>query len=304
MPAAVPNRIVPCLWFDDAAEEAAQLYTGLFAGGRVLGRSYYPQAMDNPGQKPRGSLLTVEFEVAGQHFTALNGGPQFSINPSISFFVQLPNAEDVKRLYAGLERGGSALMPLGAYAWSKCYAWVQDRFGVSWQLMTVDRDPGSPTIVPCFMFAGPVHRRAEEALALYTRVFPGGRVLRLERYAEGEGPVDTVKHGRFTIAGHELVVMDAHGEHPSTFDEGLSLQVMCEDQAELDRYWEQLSEGGSKGPCGWLKDRFGVSWQITPRQMTDLMMSPDAAARDRAFAAMLDMGKLDLAVLQQAFRGT
>lgn len=303
MPAAVSNRIVPCLWLDDAAEEAAAFYAALFPAGRVLSRSHYPQSFDNPGKKPRGSVLTVEFELAGQRFTALNGGPQFTIKPNISFFVQLPKAEDVKRLFTALERGGSSLMPLGEYPWSKCYAWVQDRYGVSWQLMTVDRDVESPTIVPCFMFAGAVHRRAEEAIKLYTGLFPDSRVLRIERYAEGEGPVDTVKHGRFSVLGHELVAMDAHGEHPTTFDEGLSLQVMCDTQAEVDRYWESLSAGGSKGPCGWLKDRFGVSWQVVPNRIADLLIAPDVAARDRAFAAMLQMDKLDVAALEQAFRG-
>lgn len=297
------DRIVPCLWLDDTAEEAAAFYAGLLPGGRILARSYYPHSFDNPGKKPRGSLLTVDFEVAGQRFTALNGGPMFTIKPNLSFFLQLPGADDVRRVYAALERGGSALMPLGKYPWSECYAWLQDRFGVSWQLMTVGRDPGSPTIVPCFMFAGPVHRRAEEAISLYTRVFPDSRVSRIERYLEGEGPVDTVKHGRFVIAGQEFVAMDAHGNHPTTFDEGLSLQVMCADQAELDRLWDALSEGGQKGPCGWLKDRFGVSWQIVPRALAAMMSSPDVVAKDRAFAAMLQMGKLDLAGLQQAFQG-
>lgn len=302
MPSAAPNRIVPCLWFDDSAEEAAAFYTGLFPGGRVVSRSFYPRSFDTPGHMPRGSLLTVELELAGQRFTALNGGPQFTIKPNISFFVQLPTAAEVKALYAKLERGGLAMMPLDAYPWSPCYAWVQDRFGVSWQLMTVDRDPGSPTIVPCLMFAGAVHRRAEEAIALYTRVFPDSRPLRLERYAEGEGPVGTIKHGRFLLAGQAFAAMDAHGNHPSTFDEGLSLQVLCEGQAEVDRLWAALTDGGSAGPCGWLKDRFGVSWQIVPREMRELLDSPDVPARERAFAAMLEMGKLDLAALERAFK--
>jgi predicted 3-demethylubiquinone-9 3-methyltransferase (glyoxalase superfamily) len=152
------------------------------------------------------------------------------------------------------------------------------------------------------MFAGPVHRRAEEAMRAYAGIFAGGRVESVERYAAGEGPTDTVKHGRFVIAAQEMVAMDSHGEHSVTFNEGVSLQVMCKDQGELDRTWEALSEGGSKGPCGWLKDRFGLSWQVVPAAIAEWMASRDTAARDRAFAAMMTMKKLDIAALERAFR--
>jgi predicted 3-demethylubiquinone-9 3-methyltransferase (glyoxalase superfamily) len=98
--------------------------------------------------------------------------------------------------------------------------------------------------------------------------------------------------------------MDGHGPHGFVFDEGLSLQIVCEDQRELDRYWDALVEGGgSHGPCGWLKDRFGVSWQVTPANMIEWITSKDGAARDRAFAAMMKMSKIDIATLDSAFRG-
>ena len=95
--------------------------------------------------------------------------------------------------------------------------------------------------------------------------------------------------------------MDSHVSHDVTFNEALSLQVMCEDQAELDRYWEALSDGGEQGPCGWLKDRFGLSWQVVPTSIAEWMASTDTAARDRAFEVMLRMKKLDIAALQRAY---
>lgn len=295
--------IVPCLWLDDQAEEAASFYTKTFPGGRVAAVSRYPESFDNPGRKPRGSVLTVEFEVAGQPFTALNGGPPFVINPSLSFFFHVATPDDATRLFSALGEGGQVLMPIDAYPWSERYGWVQDRFGVSWQVIAGRPAPGGATVVPCLMFTGAQAGRAEEAMGLYSSVFPGGRVVDAARYEAGEGPTGSVKHGRFLLAGQDMIAMDSHFEHGFTFGEALSLQVMCESQAEVDRYWAVLSEGGAPGPCGWLKDRFGLSWQVVPTGFARWMASPDGAAWDRVFQAMLGMGKLDIAALQAAFDG-
>ena len=138
----------------------------------------------------------------------------------------------------------------------------------------------------------------------YTGVFPGGRIDSIERYAGGEGPTDTVKHGRFVLAGQKMVAMDSHVDHGFAFNEALSLQVMCEDQDELDRYWDALAEGGEHGPCGWLKDRFGLSWQVVPTVITEWMASKDTAARDRAFEVLWQMKKLDIAALKRAYEGS
>jgi len=297
------HQIVPCIWLDGEAEQAAAFYARTFPGGRITATSRYPESSDNPSGKPRGSVLTVELEVAGQGFTLLNGGPLFVPNPSVSFFVHLDGSDEADRLFAPLADGGEVLMPLDAYPWSERYGWVKDRFGVSWQVMAGRRPPGGATVAPCLMFAGPQHGRAEEAMNAYAAIFPGGRVADLARYADGEGPPGTVKHGRLVLAGQDLVAMDSHVAHGITFNEALSLQVMCEDQQTLDRYWSELSAGGARGPCGWLKDRFGLSWQVVPIQMGGWMSSQDAAARDRAFAAMLTMKRLDIAALERAHAG-
>ncbi len=303
MAASRSSKIVPCVWLDDQAEAAAELYTRTFPGGRVVATSRYPESFDNPGGRPRGSVLTVELELAGQRFTLLNGGPVFTLNPSISFFVHVDAPADADRLFAALADGGEALMPLDRYPWSERYGWVRDHFGVTWQVITGRREPGGARIVPCLMFVGAQHGRAEQAMRSLAGVFPGGRIGSIERYADGEGPPGAVKHGRFTLAGQELVAMDSHGEHPFAFTEALSLQVMCADQAELDRYWELLAEGGEHGPCGWLKDRFGLSWQVAPAAMERWMSGADPAARDQVFQAMLQMGKLEVGALERAFEG-
>jgi predicted 3-demethylubiquinone-9 3-methyltransferase (glyoxalase superfamily) len=296
------NNIIPCLWLDDQAELLADFYTKLFPEGRIVAKSYYPESADNPPGKPRGSVLTVEFEVAGQRFTALNGGPMFTINPSISFFVHVDSVEQADRMFAALAEGGSVLMALGEYPWSKRYGWVKDRFGVSFQVMAGRAAESGAMIVPCLMFSDAQHGKAEEAIGTYTRIFDG-QVGQLERYTASEGPAGTIKHGRFTLAGQPMVAMDSHIKHGFHFDEGLSLQVMCKDQRELDRYWKALSEGGEEGPCGWLKDRYGLSWQVVPAQIASWMTSPDRAARDRAFNAVMQMKKLDIAAIEAAFKG-
>lgn len=297
------QRIVPCLWFDDQAEQAAALYTRAFEGGRVVAVSRFPEQGANPAGRPPGSVLTVELELAGFRLTLLNGGPQFVMNPTLSFFVHTKTAAEADRRFAALAEGGQVLMPLDAWPWSERYGWVQDRYGASWQVMAGRPTPLGATFVPCLMFAGRNHKRAQEAMRLYSGIFDG-RVDSLERYAPGEGPEDSVKHGRIVIAGQELVAMDSHLEHQHAFNEAISLQVMCDDQRELDRVWEALtSSGGEESMCGWLKDRFGLSWQVVPTRLADWMTSPDAAARDRGFKALLEMKKLDIAALQAAFDG-
>jgi len=296
--------IVPCLWFDNQAESAAAFYVATFPGGRVTATSHYPESFDAPGGQPRGSVLTVEFEVAGQRFSALNGGPMFTLDPSISFFVFVDSPAEADRLFAALADGGTALMPIDAYPWSERYGWVQDRYGVSWQVLAGRRAPGGAVIVPCLMFSDAVSGRAEEAMRFYAGALPGGEVESITRYEAGEGPEGSVKHGRFRMAGQEMIAMDSHVSHGITFSEALSLQVMCRDQAEVDRCWAALADGGREGPCGWLTDRFGVAWQVVPEEIVAWMTSPDVAARDRAFQAMLQMGKLDLAALSAAYRGT
>jgi predicted 3-demethylubiquinone-9 3-methyltransferase (glyoxalase superfamily) len=196
-------------------------------------------------------------------------------------------------------------MELGEYPWSARYAWVQDRYGVSWQVIFTEEPWEGPPIAPCLMFAGDVLGRAAEALEMYADVFPGGAIEALERYAAEEGPEGTVKHGRASLGGRTLVAMDNHLDPGTRFNEAVSLQVLCEDQAEVDRYWAELSAGGEESRCGWLTDRFGVSWQVVPRGFVEMSKAGDGGGPgfDRAFEAMLEMKKLDVGALEKAYTG-
>ncbi len=157
-------------------------------------------------------------------------------------------------------------------------------------------------ITPFLMFVGKQHGKAEEAVKSYVSLFKSSRVDRVERFGAGEGePEGSVKHARFTLEGQEFMAMESAREHAFTFNQAISFVVNCGTQAEVDTLWEKLSTGGRKDQCGWLQDRYGVSWQIVPTVLAELLGDPDPARSRRVMEAMLGMGKLDIKALQRAY---
>src|SRR4051794_6447801 len=143
--------------------------------------------------------------------------------------------------------------------------------------------------------------RAEEAAELYTSVFENSRILSKNHYGEtGPGEQGSVMTVSFELDGQEFVALNAGG---FSFAQGISFMVHCETQDEVDDYWEKLSEGGEQGPCGWLTDKFGVSWQIVPRRLTELLSDPDREKANRVMSAMLGMGKIEIRGLEEAAEG-
>jgi predicted 3-demethylubiquinone-9 3-methyltransferase (glyoxalase superfamily) len=152
-----------------------------------------------------------------------------------------------------------------------------------------------PKTVPCLWFDG----QAEQAAAHYTAIFPNSKVLGTTRYGpDTPGPEGGVMTVSFSLDGQEYVGLN--GGPQFTFSEAISFQILCADQEEVDHYWDRLSDGGEEGPCGWLKDRFGVSWQVVPTALFELIGDPDPARAQRATKAMLGMRKIDIAELQRA----
>lgn len=299
------QTIIPCLWLDSNAEEAANFYVSLLPNSQVEMMLHYGEVGQEITGKQPGSVLTVEFSLAGYRLTALNGGPQFTINPAISFFINCASEAEIDALWAKLADGGMAMMPLDKYPWSEKYGWVQDRFGVSWQLMLGKMGDGQQKIVPCLMYVRGQNGKAEEAIKLYTQVFDNAKIHFLDRYGAGEGNTEgIVKHAQFDLCGERFVAMDGGEGHAFDFNEGLSLQIMCETQAEIDHYWERLiADGGEESYCGWLKDKFGVSWQVSPTVLYNMLRDPDYERSQRATAVMFQMRKFDIATLQKAFEG-
>ena len=148
---------------------------------------------------------------------------------------------------------------------------------------------------PCLWF----DTEGEEAARFYTSVFPNSRIGKVTHYGQaGPRPEGTVMTVSFELDGMEFVALNGGPEF--TFSEAISFQVSCDDQEEVDAFWSKLSEGGEEGPCGWLKDRFGMSWQIVPTALPELLADPDPETSQRVMEAMLKMKKIDIAALEQA----
>ena len=153
-----------------------------------------------------------------------------------------------------------------------------------------------PKITPFLWFDA----QAEEAAELYTSVFPNSRITDVARYGEaGPGTPGSVMTVAFELDGQPFVALNG-GPQPFAFDESISFQIDCDDQDEVDHYWTKLSEGGEEGPCGWLKDRFGLSWQVVPRRLIELLTDPDRGRAQRAMSAMLEMKKIEIGKLEEA----
>lgn len=291
---AESTKITPFLWFDTRAEEAAQFYTGLF-----------PNSAINNVMRQGESVFTVDFSLAGQRFTALNGGPMFICTPAVSYYVVCDTETEAETLWNALEPGSMVMMPLQAYPWSPKYGWLQDRFGLSWQIFTGSVSETGQKITPALMYTGANAGKAETAIALYTSTFPHSKTTLLSRYgAGGMDPEGTINHAQFLLDGCLFAAMDSAASHGFAFSEANSFIIHCYSQFEVDYYWEKLTaNGGEPGQCGWLKDPYGVSWQVVPVQLMQYISDSDPLKAGRAMQAMMQMKKIDIAGLKAAFEG-
>lgn len=276
----MPENIYPCLWCDNDAKPMAEFYLKAFGNGRITAET----------------PPTVMFELFGQTIMGLNGGPVFQKNPSISFFVTFDNEAEITAAWNALIEGGTALMPFQQYPWAKKYGWLRDKFGTTWQLSWSDLHAFPQRLTPLLMFVGDKAGKAEEAIGRYTAMFPNSSTDMLARYEAGEGDTPgLLKHARFTLDGHGFMAMDSSLKHAFDFNEGVSIVVVCKDQAEVDHYWTKLLEGGGEeSMCGWLKDAYGVSWQIVPARLLELVSSKDKKVAERAMTAMMGMRKIEI----------
>jgi predicted 3-demethylubiquinone-9 3-methyltransferase (glyoxalase superfamily) len=309
------QTIVPHLWFDEEAREAAEFYCGVF-GASGSGITDVTTLRGTPS----GETEIVSFELAGHPFMAIGAGPGFRFNPSVSFFVNFDpldhgganeagraKAEQhLEAVWGQLADGGEVLMPLGAYPFSERYGWVQDRFGLSWQLILTDpAGEPRPFIFPALLFTGPVSGKAEEATEFYLSVFGNSRRGELARYPAGMEPDEegTIMYTDVMLEGCWFAAMDSAREHGFRFNEAISFMVYCDTQAEIDGYWEALSAVPGAEQCGWLKDRYGLSWQVVPRVMDEMMRRGTQEQVDRLTQAFLPMKKLEIRKLEEAFEG-
>ncbi len=286
------------LWYDKEAKEAAEFYTSVFSDSKIMD-------ITTLHNTPSGDVDVVTMEILGQKFTLISAGPFFKFNPSVSFLIACKTKEEVDELWGKLSEGGMALMELGEYPFSQKYGWLQDKYGVSWQIMFMGDMEIKQKITPTLMFVGNVCGKAEEAINFYTSVFHDAKVGYVMRYEAGEEPdkEGTIKHAGFTLEGREFAAMDSALAHDFSFNEAISCMVHCDTQEEIDYYWDKLSAVPESEQCGWLKDKYGFSWQIVPTVMDQMMKSKDQEKINRVTEAFLKMKKFDIETLGQAYHG-
>ncbi len=291
----IMQKIVPHLWFDKEAKEATAFYASLFENSKV-------KNITTITGTPSGDCDVVTFNLAGQEFMAIGAGPYFKLNPAISFFVVFDNEKEIEAVWNKLVDGGKVLMPYNTYPWAHKYGWLQDKYGLSWQLSWSEYHKLEQQITPLLMFTKDVAGKTKEAIETYTGIFPNSKTEMVVPYAKDDGDKEGfIKHSRFTLDGQNFMAMDSSMPHDFTFNEALSFVVNCDTQEEIDYYWGKLSAVPEAEQCGWLKDKYGVSWQIVPSAMNEMMTSGNKEKIARVTQTFLKMKKFDIKTLEDAY---
>jgi predicted 3-demethylubiquinone-9 3-methyltransferase (glyoxalase superfamily) len=278
------EKITPCLWFNGQAQEAAKTYCAVFANAKIT------------AQSPIVTAITV----SGQNITLLDGGPQYKPNPSISLYYVCATEAEFDRIWNTLEKGATVLVPASKSPGAGKSGWLTDKYSVSWQLVVGNVGDVGQKVTPCFVFSGSQYGRTEEALTRYTSIFRNSKVEGIVRYGKNELPEveGKIKHAQIAVNGQKIKFMEIKSRPDFKFTEGVSLTIHCESQQEIDYYWERLTESGEESMCGWLKDKFGVSWQIIPTMLSKIMSDPAKAGK--AAQAFMSMRKLNIEQIVQA----
>jgi predicted 3-demethylubiquinone-9 3-methyltransferase (glyoxalase superfamily) len=293
------HKIIPHLWFDkkEQVHEAAKLYISLFKDSKI-------DNITSITNTPSGDCDIINFTLAGQKFMSISAGPYFKFNPAVSMFVVFDNEKEIEEVWNKLIDGGKALMPFNTYPWAKKYGWVEDKWGLTWQLSMSEHHKLEQKITPLLMFTKDKSGKTKEALEYYTQVFPNSKIDMVATYEKGEGDTEGfIKHSRFSLNGNNFMAMDSSGPHDFIFNEAISFIVKCDSQEEIDHYWSKLSAVPESEQCGWCKDKYDVSWQIVPKAMDAMMASGDKEKIGRVTQAFLKMKKFDIATLEKAAEG-
>ncbi|MCT2406385.1 VOC family protein [Chryseobacterium antibioticum] len=279
------NNIFPCILCGGDAKKSADFYCKLFNGKITVDTE-----------------VVINIELFGQKIMLLNG-PQQEKNPSVSFMVICDTENEVQHYWDKLKEGGKVLMDLDSYPWSKKYGWIQDQYGVSWQLYLGEKASDQKQ-VPTLMFIHHNNGKAVEAMAFYTKVFPNSSIGNISKYKDGGESVENpehVMHAHFTLNDYSLFCMDSSHDHQYDFNEGISMVVMTDGQEETDYFWNSLSAGGSEEICGWVKDKYGLSWQIFPKQSMKLVSDPDKDKVQKVLQAIMKMKNIIIKDLEEAY---
>lgn len=298
------QKITPFLWFDHQAEEAMNFYLSVFPNSHVTVLNRWPEHTPFPEDSTQpGTVQQVVFTLDGFQMHAFDAGPMFKFTPAISFYVVFETVKEVDEAWNKFKEGGQVLMPLDSYDWSDRYGWVADRYGLAWQVSRGKlSDVGGQRITPLIMYSGEQRGNAEEAMNVYVNTFKNSSVEGIARYGAGEpGPEGMIKHAQCHLSGQTFMLMDNGTEADIPFTEAISFYVNCKDQKEVDYFWESFTREGSESQCGWLKDKYGVSWQIVPEFFTNKMTEGEPDKQQKMMDAVMKMKKLDVAKLKDAY---
>ena len=303
---SVSKQIIPNLWLDDTAKELVEYYTTVFEDVKVSHTDYYTEAGKEHHGHEAGAVLTVEFTIFGKQFVALNGGPVFKMTPANSFFVRCSSIEETEALWNKLTPDATILMPMDEYPFSRAYGWLNDKFGVSWQIIT-NEEPSEQRIIPSLMFVGKNAGRAHEAIDFYTSIFPDSSTGPISTYDESTMPdmpnaSGQIAYGEFTLGSSTFAIMDSPIEHDFDFTAGVSYMVTCDTQEEIDDIWSKLSAVPEAEQCGWLVDKFGISWQIVPKALSEMLSQGNPEQVKSVTTAYMQMKKFDIAQLEEAYK--
>jgi len=277
------DSIYPCIWFDNQAKAAAEFYCSAFPDTKLQCET---------------AMVTL-FSIRGKVFMGLDGGPQHKPNPSVSFFQVFETEDELNKAWEILSASGKVLMPLDTYPWSSKYGWLEDQFGVSWQLSLAMAAGEDADVFPSLMFTGEQNGKAQQAIDFYTNLFPNSSVALISKYEAGEHDTEgNIKHAQIYLNGYRVALMESSMEHKFDFNWGVSLVVNCQTQQEIDYYWDKIAERGKPSMCGWTQDEFGLWWQIVPASLGTYMNDPVKAPK--VMDAFMKMTKFNIAELEQA----
>lgn len=262
--------IYPALWFDNQALEAFEFYCSVFPNSMILEHNQ----------------TVVKASLSNQCFIGINGGPYFLPNPAISFTVICDSREEINALWQKLILGGASIIDLGHYSWNAYYGWVQDQFGYTWQLQLGNGGKTQQHILPNLLFCGMHQNQCSQALQYYKKIFPEFQRHQLLRYPSGdlEGKI---QNSIFSLNHLKFIAKDSPHRHIFDFNESVSFVIPCKTQQEIDYYWNYFTEHGSESWCGWCKDVFGISWQVIPNNLAQIL-----ATHPQAYSTLTRMKKI------------
>lgn len=284
--------ITPFLWFDKEAREAAEFYCSIFQKSKI-------KNIDHLQDTPSGTVEIITLELLGKEYSFMSGGPFHKFNPSISYIFNTNTSESAEQTWNKLVQGATILMEFGTYPFAEKFGWLMDKFGFTWQIRYTSTIMDQ-SINPNLMFVGKVCGKAEEALNFYTSIFKNSSKGEITRFDEIDQPDEpgTIKFAEFVLEERSFSIQESAYDHQFFFNESMSFVINCSTQDDVDYYWEKLTADPTAEQCGWLKDKYGVSWQVVPTGLHEVMSDPDKEKVARKTKAFLKMKKIILRELE------